>query len=85
MDFAVSIKDRSVEGQASWVLALDAAGERFLVVIDPGRLEWVPMADCTFVKAATPDQPRLVVVVQPNTGVLVPGILPNREMRRNGR
>ena len=60
-------------------------GERLLVVIEPGQLEWVALADCTFVRAATPDQPRLVMVVQPQTGVVVPGLLPNREMRRNGR
>ena len=58
--FAVKLKDDPVE-RGRWVLAV--RGDRFLVVAEDGSFEWVAMADCEFLKAATPDQPQAVVVI----------------------
>jgi len=60
--FAIKLKD-GAEGQGRWVLAID--GDRFLVVAEDRSFEWVAMADCEFLKAATPDQPRAVIALQP--------------------
>lgn len=84
MDFAVQIKGTEFEGdKASWVLAVDPVGERVLIAHTDQTLHWYAMADCTFVRAATPDTPRLVMAVQPQPQIALPTI-PNRAMRRNG-
>ena len=83
IEFAVSVKDVTKEGQATWVLAVDPVGERMLIVHDDKSLHWHPMADCTFVKASTPDMPRAVIAVQPQQArapLTLP--MPNRAERR---
>ena len=72
MDFAVKVADQE---QARWVLAVQ--GERFLMVTPEGVFEWVPIADCRFVKAATPDMPRLVLAVQPQPQIALPNLSQN--------
>ncbi|MDP2662631.1 MAG: hypothetical protein Q8R28_18085 [Dehalococcoidia bacterium] len=64
MDFAVQVRDEE-EGKGRWVLAVDALGGRLLVTRDDRSLEWVPMHECKFMRAATPDTPTLVMAVQP--------------------
>lgn len=70
------------EGQGTWVLSIDPAGDRLLLSNADGILYWHPLADCKLIKATTPDVPRLVMPVQaqPSPEVLIP----NRAMRRNG-
>ena len=81
MDFAVRIPGME-EGRASWVLAVD--GDRLLLSAEDGVLTWHSLADCILVKAATPDQPTLVLPVQMQPQNQV--VIPNRAMRReNGR
>lgn len=85
INFAVSINGVTAEGQGTWVLAVDPAGERFLIVHEDKTMHWHPMAECTFVKAATPDMPTLVYPVQPKqpepvTRLAMP--VPNRAERR---
>ena len=58
--FAVKVDG---EETGRWVLAIQ--GERFLIVDAHQRFQWVPMKDCEFLKAATPETPRPVVAVQP--------------------
>ena len=65
IEFAVSTEGVTKEGSATWVLAVDPVGERLLLVHDDNSMHWHLMADCKFVKAATPDQPRAVIAVQP--------------------
>ena len=60
--FAIRLKGDPAE-RGHWVLAV--RGDRFLMVAEDRSFEWVAMADCEFLKAATPDQPSMVVVVQP--------------------
>ncbi len=72
LPFAVSIKDVSKPGQAQWVLAVDH-GE-LLVAYDDQTLHWHKLEDCRFVRAASPDMPQPVVIVQPPQGLVMPGI-----------
>ena len=58
--FAVKLKGQET---GRWVLALE--GDRFFMVASDNSFEWVAMADGEFVRAATPDQPHMVMVVQP--------------------
>lgn len=62
MDFAVKVKGDPPD-HARWVLAVDPAFSRLLMVNDDKTLEWVEMADCKFVKLAGPEQPRPVFAV----------------------
>jgi hypothetical protein len=62
MEFAVRVPFDTPD-RARWVLEVD--GERLLLAGNDQVLYWVAMADCRFVKAASPDQPRLVIPVQP--------------------
>ena len=70
------------EGQGRWVIALDTERERVLLV-EEQDFYWKPLSECKFVKVATPDNPRPVVVVTPQAGIALPvnGGL-NRAMRR---
>lgn len=77
MEFAVQI-DGDDPDKARWVLAVDAVGERILTTNDERRLAWIPIASCRFAKAQTPDQPLMVMAVQPQPQVLVP----NQPLRR---
>ncbi len=62
IDFAVQIEG---EEQGRWVLDVDPATDRILVSGDDQQLRWVPFSDCKVIKAANPDTPRPVVMVQP--------------------
>ena len=62
IEFAVKIAD---EATGRWVIAVDPAGERFLVANDDQTFRWVSMATCKLLKAQTPDVPRAVIAVQP--------------------
>lgn len=64
MEFAVQVKDLDTPGKARWVLGVDPVGERLLITHDDRSLHWVPLQDCKFVKASTPDTPRLVQPVK---------------------
>lgn len=72
--FAITVEGVTAEGKAQWVLAVDPIGERFLVVHEDNSMHWHPLADCTFVKVMNPDQPQLVMVVQPKQPLAVPGV-----------
>lgn len=76
MEFAVKVDDWE---QASWVIAVDPQGERFLMATPEGVFEWVAITRCRFVKGATPDNPRLVMAVQPQAQIAVPNaaLFPN--------
>ena len=68
IEFAVVVKGLD---KARWVLAVD--DNRLLIVHDDQSLHWHPMSDCTFVKALTPDMPRMVVPVQSRgNGLMLP-------------
>lgn len=67
MDFAVLANG---EEQGRWVLAVD--GDHVLITDEEQRLRWVDMADCKFLKVATPEMPRPVVLVQPQKAIAVP-------------
>ena len=62
MDFAVTVV-LDAPGKARWVLAVDR--ERLLLADDDGTLHWVSMRGCALAKVASPDQPRLVIPMQP--------------------
>ena len=81
MEIAVNVNGRGEEGRAFWVIEIDPVGERFLIV-DGAAFVWVSIADCTLGKAISPDQPILVLPVQPSPAPSL--ALPNREQRRNG-
>ena len=87
MEFVVKAKgiQYAVDSKGSWVLAVDPAGERFLLSHDEDQsLHWHPMADCTFSGAATPDVPRLVLPVKAQEPQIIrPGVVPN-QLRGNG-
>ena len=67
------------EDKAYWVLAVDKGA--LLLALEDGVLEWRPLEDCTLARAQTPDQPRLVMPVQPQQGpqITIP------QIRANGR
>ncbi len=70
--FAVHVNGEPKD-KGYWVLAVD--GERLLLANNDRTFRWVELTDCTFLKAATPDTPRLVAVVQPQRpGIEVPNL-----------
>lgn len=69
MDFAVWHEGME-EGTATWVLAVD--GEHFLLAGDDHAFYWKAISDCKLIKAATPENPRLVIPVQPQQGIAIP-------------
>lgn len=69
VEFAVKVEGIELP---QWVLAVDPIGERLLIVHENQSLQWHPMAACKFVKAQTPDNPRLVMAVQPQK-IEIPG------------
>jgi hypothetical protein len=91
IEFAVKVKgihDVEDEDKATWVLAVDPVGDRLLIVHDDQSLHWHPMDDCKFVKARTPDQPLVVLPVQPQRTqepvLLTPSRAQRRRAERNG-
>ena len=68
LEFAVVLEGENV---GRWVLAVDAARNLFLIVNGDKSLQWVPMADCTFLKARNPDRPTPVLVAQPEESQIV--------------
>ena len=82
--FAVQTKEME-QGQGTWVLEVDAVGNRLLLADEDGSLHWHDIADCKLIKVKTPDTPVAVIQVVPNQQqVIVSGNVPNRAMRRNG-
>lgn len=71
MDFAVWHEGMN-EGTASWVLFVDAASDRFLLSNDEGQFYWKPAAECKLMRVVTPENPRLVVPVQPQQNIAIP-------------
>ena len=64
MHFAVWFEGMP-EGQGRWVLAVDGATDRLLIADDDGSLHWHYLDDCKLVRGGTPDNPALVMAVQP--------------------
>ena len=83
IEFAVIVRSFGL-GKPKWVLAVDPVGERLLIVHDDQSMYWYPLSVCTFVKAQTPDNPRLVLAVQPQQQPQ-PVELSRAERRRLGR
>ena len=70
IEFAVMVKGLE---KARWVLAVD--GDQVLIVHDDQSIHWHPLTECTFVKALTPDVPRIVLPVQSRSnGLAVPKV-----------
>ena len=87
MEFAVTIEGFTEEGKAQWVLAIDAVGDRLLIVHEDKSMHWHPMADCRFAKAMAPDLPKPVMIVQPmrQPQVALPNRADRRRLESNGR
>ncbi len=72
--------------EGRWVIATDVSAMQFLLA-DPsdGGFYWHSIMGCTVVKMKTPDQPAMVLPVQPaqqpQSGLVTAA--PNRQMRRN--
>lgn len=91
MDFAVHIPglhQTNADGQktGSWVLAV--SGDAVLIAHEDQSLHWQPLTECELLKAATPEQPRLVVAIPPPErpgGIIQPDgqLFTNRAMRRH--
>ena len=64
LQFAVQTPG-DAENKGHWVLMVDAPGERLLVANEDKSLCWVPLKDCKFLRAHTPDAVTPVMVVQP--------------------
>lgn len=64
------------ENTGRWVLGIDAPMSRFLLSNDEGGFYWQAMADCRLVRAATPDNPQLVLPVQTQQqgGIVLPNL-----------
>lgn len=62
LQFAVQVPG-DAENKGHWVLMVDAPGERLLIAEDDKALRWVPLADCKFLRAHTPDMVTPVVAV----------------------
>ncbi len=88
VDFAVTVKgdeqNDAGEEKGFWVLHVDVAGNRFLIVREDKKFEWIPITECNFAKAHGPDQPTLVLPIPPpKSGIVTPaGAMPNRAERR---
>ena len=81
MEFAVT-HEGIAEGQGRWVIALDAERERVLLADEDNTLYWKPLAECTLLKAATPDHPQLVLPVSPQQSPAI--AIPNGSGLRRG-
>jgi hypothetical protein len=64
IEFAVRIEGEGDGQSGTWVLAVDAAGERFLTTNEDGSFKWLAIADCRLLKVINPDAPRPVMNVQ---------------------
>ena len=86
VDFAVW-HEGIEEGQGRWVMYVDPAGERVLLVADDKTFYWRALSECTMYGLMGPEQPRPVMVVQPQAQpqIFPAGMMLNRDMRRNGR
>ncbi len=85
VDFAVW-HEGLPEGSGRWVLGRrdEAEASWFLLANEDKSFYWKPINECTLVMAHTPEQPTMVVAMQPpqQNGLVMPE--PNRQMRRNG-
>lgn len=69
LEFAVKVS--GLDDQPRWVLAIDPVGERVLLAYgDDNAFHWHPLSDCTFTNFIPPDQPRPVIVLQPEPGIV---------------
>ena len=88
LEFAVTVDGYTEEGKAHWVLAIDAVGDRLLIVHEDKSLNWHPISACRFVKAIAPDGPKPVMIVQPmKPPIMIPSPVNRLERRtreRNG-
>lgn len=89
LDFAVKVKGIHEESgnKAAWVLAIDPAGERLLIVHEDKSMHWHPLEDCAFVKLMPPDAPKPTYIVQPRKAapsLVAPNRAERREVERNG-
>ena len=76
MEFAVWHEGMG-EGAATWVLFVDAHGDRFLLSNAEHKFYWMPSSECKLARVLTPDNPRLVMPVQPQQGITVANGMPN--------
>jgi hypothetical protein len=86
LPFSVEVEGVTEEGQGKWVLALDIAGDRLLLVHGDKSLHWHPIADCTFHGTFAPGTPQPMVLVQPQGQPQQQGpklLTPNRATRRH--
>ncbi len=85
MQFAVQTPAdvEAKNGKARWVMAVDPAGERFLVVDETRQFSWVPIDECRFIKMIDPEAPTPIVGVMPQSksGLVRgnPGQIPPRD------
>lgn len=73
MEFVVHVEGEPAE-LGHWVLAVDAPSQQFLITGEDGQFRWIAMGNCQFLRAANPDVPRPVMIVQPRQGIAVPQI-----------
>lgn len=76
MPFAVW-HEGMAEGTGKWVMAIDSKMSRFLLVGEEREFYWRPMADCQLARVVTPENPRLVIPVQPQQqqgGIVLPNL-----------
>jgi hypothetical protein len=82
LPFSVEVEGLTEEGQGKWVLAVDAVGDRLLLVNEDKSLYWHPMAECSFHGMVQPGAPQPVMLVEPQQQG--PALLtPNRATRRH--
>lgn len=75
MNFAVWHEGMEKD-QGRWVLFVDAKDSRVLLAGEDGGFYWKALEDCKLIRVATPDQPRLVLPVQPQSAsqITIPGL-----------
>lgn len=71
MEFVVQVIGEE-PAKGYWVLDVDAHSGSFLVANEDGTFRWLLSDKCRFVRAANPEVPRPVVLVQPKPGLAVP-------------
>lgn len=80
MTIPFAVQHEGMENEGRWVLAVQ--GNRVLLSNAQGEMYWHPLDQCKLVRVATPDNPRLVMPVQPQQKIATPGLTP--EMLKRG-